>query len=192
LITSNQPDNVYNEIISYTNKTSSVGTSAILGGITRTATYSPYIYQEFKNFKAGVNTFDHNSGSSIIVYNNTFTPTLSHWGSAVIIDGGFDQDRGYQFNFSRTNVSISAGVTSTILLFRLAPSVSNTIQGDLGDREVVNRSQVLLKRMEVTCTQKMEIYGVLNPTNISSSFGYTSSAVVQVQGSNVTAYTTII
>lgn len=187
LLTSNQPDNVYNELISYTNKTSSAGTSAILGGITRTATYSPYIYQEFKNFKAGTNTFDHNSGSSIIVYNNTFTPTLSHWGSAVIIDGGFDQDRGYQFNFSRTNVNVSAGTTSTVLLFRLAPSVSNTIQGDLGDREVINRSQVLLKRMEVTCTQKMEIYGVLNPTNISASFGYTSSAVVQVQGSNVTA-----
>ena len=187
ILTSNQSGIIQNEIISYTNITSSVNNNLILGGVTRNATYSPYIYQEFKNFKGTNDSIDHTSGSTIFVYNNTFSPTLSHWGSSVIIDGNFDQDRGYQFNLSRTNVSLSIGQTSTVLLFRLAPSVSNTIQGDLGDREIINRSQVLLKRMEVTATAKMEIYGVLNPTNISSSFAYTSSAVVQVQGSNVTA-----
>lgn len=187
ILTSNQSGTIYNEIISYTNVTSSLNNSLILGGITRNATYSPYIYQEFKNFTGANISLDHPSGSTIFVYNNTFSPTLTHWGSSVIIDGNFDQDRGYQFNLSRTNVALTSNQTSTVLLFRLAPSVSNTIQGDLGDREIINRSQVLLKRLEVTATSKMELYGVLNPTNISSSFGYTSSAVVQVQGSNVTA-----
>ena len=187
LLTSNQSGTIYNEIISYTNITPTVGNSLILGGVTRNTTYSPYIYQEFKNFTAANVSLNHPSGSTIFVYGNTFAPTLSHWGSSVIIDGNFDQDRGYQFNLSRTNVSLTANQTSTVLLFRLAPSVSNTIQGDLGDREIINRSQVLLKRLEVTATAKMEVYGVLNPTNISSSFGYTSSAAVQVQGSNVTA-----
>jgi hypothetical protein len=103
------------------------------------------------------------------------------------MDGNFDQDRGYQFNLSRTGLTLSVNETRTLLLFRLAPSVSNTIQGDLGDREVLNRSQALLKRMEVLTSTKMEIYGVLNPTNISASYPFTSSQIIQVQGTAVTA-----
>jgi hypothetical protein len=98
------------------------------------------------------------------------------------MDGGFNAGRGYQFNFARTNVNISGSATSTVLLFRLAPSVSNTIPGDLGDREVINRSELLLKRMEVTTSNKCEVYGVLNPTNIPTNTVYTFTATTTIGG----------
>ena len=51
---------------------------------------------------------------------------------------------------------------------RLAPSVSNAITGDLGERELLNRAQLLLMGLEVTSesgTGGIVIEGVLNPQN---------------------------
>ena len=174
VITSVQSGTVFNELISYTGKSGS-----FLTGIQRPAIYTPYISGAPRTFAGSVSQ-NHPASSSIQVFNTSITPTLTHWGSAVIMDGGFDEDRGYQFNFARTNVTINASTTNTVLLFRLAPSVSNTIPGDLGDREVLNRSQLLLKRLEVTTSQKCEVYGVLNPTNIPANTVYTNTAITSI------------
>jgi hypothetical protein len=174
VITSTQGATVYNELVSYTGKSGS-----LLTGIQRPAVYSPYIAGSPRIF-AGSVSVNHPASSSIQVFDTNITPTLTHWGSAVIMDGGFDEDRGYQFNFSRTGVTIGSNSTSTVLLFRLAPSVSNTIPGDLGDREVINRSQLLLKRFEVTTSTKCEVYAVLNPTNIPSNTVYTNTQVTNI------------
>jgi hypothetical protein len=174
VITSVQSGTVFNELISYTGKSGS-----LLTGIQRPAVYTPYISGAPRIF-AGSTPQNHPPSSSIQVFNTSITPTLTHWGSAVIMDGGFDEDRGYQFNFARTNVTINGNTTNTVLLFRLAPSVSNTIPGDLGDREVLNRSQLLLKRLEVTTSQKCEVYGVLNPTNIPSTTVYTNTQITNI------------
>jgi hypothetical protein len=167
---------VSNELVSYTGKSGS-----LLTGVQRPTVYSPYISGQPRIFY-GSNSVNHPASSSIQVFNTSITPTLTHWGSAVIMDGGFDEDRGYQFNFARTNVSVNSNATSTVLLFRLAPSVSNTIPGDLGDREVLNRSQLLLKRFEVTTSTKCEVYAVLNPTNIPSNTVYTNTSVTSIGG----------
>jgi hypothetical protein len=164
----------YNELISYTCKSGS-----LLTCIQRPAVYTPYVSGAPRIF-AGSTPQNHPASSSIQVFNTSITPTLTHWGSAVIMDGGFDEDRGYNFNFSRTGVNINSSTTNTVLLFRLAPSVSNTIPGDLGDREVLNRSQLLLKRFEVTTSQKCEVYGVLNPTNIPSTTVYTNTQITTI------------
>ena len=55
-------------------------------------------------------------------------------------------------------------------MIRLSPSVSNAIVGDLGQRELINRAQLLLKSLEFTPTtgstsQAVIIEGVLNPSN---------------------------
>jgi len=51
----------------------------------------------------------------------------------------------------------------------LAPSVSNAIVGDLGDRELINRAQLLLQGIEVTAgtgsASGIVLEGVLNPSN---------------------------
>ena len=179
MVTSTIGGVVYNELINYTGKSGS-----LLTGITRPVTYQPFMDEQFKIF-AGASSQPHPISSSIIVYGTTCAPTLSHWGSSVIMDGDFNTDRGYQFNFSRTNVVIGGNGTSTVMLFRLAPSVSNTIAGDLGDREVINRSELLMKRMEVTTSTKCEVYGVLNPTNIPTNTTYINISTVAI-GSVVT------
>tara|TARA_R110002153_G_scaffold153183_1_gene304989 strand:- start:715 stop:1767 length:1053 start_codon:yes stop_codon:yes gene_type:complete len=53
-------------------------------------------------------------------------------------------------------------------MIRLAPSVSNALIGDLGERELLNRAQLLLTGLEVTSESGsggIVIEGVLNPQN---------------------------
>jgi hypothetical protein len=80
---------------------------------------------------------------------NTITPNISHWGSAFLLDGQFDSDRGYLFNYAATGVSTSVEKT-TAFLIRLAPSVSNAQIGDLGEKELLNRAQFLLSNIAIT------------------------------------------
>lgn len=69
--------------------------------------------------------------------------TLAHWGSSVIMDGRFDDDKSLLFNFGQlTNISVGAGVVQPLLSIRLAPSVDNGFTGILGVREIINRMQL--------------------------------------------------
>ena len=66
-----------------------------------------------------------------------------------MIDGQFDSDRGYIFNYAATSTAISLE-KKTAFLIRLAPSVSNAIIGDLGEKELLNRAQLLLSSISIT------------------------------------------
>jgi hypothetical protein len=86
-----------------------------------------------------------------------------------MIDGQFDSDRGYIFNYAATGLSASVDKV-TAFLIRLAPSVSNALIGDLGDRELLNRAQLLLSSISITSDTvagggAIVIEGVLNPIN---------------------------
>ena len=116
-----------NELISYTGKTTTSFT-----GCTRAATLTQWVQGASRSFTAAA-AAAHAIGTGIILVSNTASPTLSHWGSALICDGGFDEDRGYIFNNQRTGIAINA-TTSTAFMIRLAPSVSNSAVGDLGSR----------------------------------------------------------
>ena len=153
-----------NEIISYTSKTS---TSLI--GCSRATSLSQYTAGATRVFTAAA-AAQHNVNAGVILIGQTANPSISHWGSAFITDGGFDQDRGYIFNYQATNINISARKT-TAFAIRLAPSVSNAIIGDLGARELINRAQLLLQGIEITAggtsntNSAIVIEGVLNPSN---------------------------
>jgi hypothetical protein len=84
------------------------------------------------------------------------------------MDGGFDQDRGYYFSYSALSKVIPVGDSHTVFSLRLAPAVSNSISGNLGDRDLVNRSQLLLQKLQVQSNQSVQVYGILNPGNIDS------------------------
>jgi hypothetical protein len=86
-----------------------------------------------------------------------------------MIDGQFDSDRGYIFNYAATAISVSADKV-TAFLIRLAPSVSNAQVGDLGDKELLNRAQLLLSGISITSDTvsgggAIVVEGVLNPQN---------------------------
>lgn len=150
-----------NEMISYTGRTDTT-----LTGCTRAAQLSLFVSGSQRNFTGG-SAAVHNKGAGVILISNTVTPIISHWGSAFLTDGRFDSDRGYIFNYAATNLNISTTKT-TAFLIRLAPSVSNAIVGDLGERELLNRAQLLLNGIEITAdtgTGGIVVEGVLNPQN---------------------------
>jgi hypothetical protein len=166
---------VNSEMIRYTGNT---GFS--LTGCTRGATLTQFVAGSQRTFTGGDATAQP-AGSGVVLISNTITPIISHWGSAFMIDGQFDSDRGYIFNYAATGFSASVDRT-TAFLIRLAPSVSNAQIGDLGERELLNRAQLLLSSIAVTSdgvilsgtapsitstpvVGGLVIEGVLNPSN---------------------------
>ena len=150
-----------NEIIQFTGRTDNT-----LTGCTRGATFTNFQGGSVRSYTAGA-AATHSTGTGVVLISQTITPLISHWGSAFITDGGFDEDRGYIFSYAETNIAIST-TKSTAFMIRLAPSVSNAIVGDLGERELLNRAQLLLQGLEITSetsTGGIVVQGVLNPQN---------------------------
>ena len=152
-----------NEVIRFTGNNKATNT---LTGLNRGSTLSNFQAGATRSYSAG-DAAAHDSKTGVILISSTITPLISHWGSAFITDGGFDEDRGYIFSYTEADLTIST-TKQTAFLIRLAPSVSNAITGDLGERELLNRAQLLLQGIEVTSetsTGGIVIEGVLNPQN---------------------------
>ena len=153
------------EVISYASKTPTT-----FNGCIRGTSFTQFASGSSRTFSGGPGQ-SHPIGSGVILIGQTATPNISHWGSAILQDGGFDEDRGYIFNYAATNLSVST-TKQTAFLIRLAPSVSNAIVGDLGDRELLNRAQLLLSQISVTAdsgTGGIVVEGILNPQNYPAS-----------------------
>lgn len=154
------------EIIKYSGKSGND-----LTGCTRGATFTQWIEGSSRSFTSSAAT-SHADNTGVILISNTCTPLVNHWGSSVIMDGSFDSDQGYQFTFNRTNYGFpaAAGSKQTAFCMRLAPSVSNGIIGNLGERDLINRAQLTLSNMVVNITAgRYLVEGILNPSNIDSA-----------------------
>jgi len=150
------------ELVSYSSKG-----SFALNGLSRSVPFSYMINDVRRKFTASAAT-SHATNSTVLLVSITCTPSLTHWGSAFLMDGSFDTDRGYFFNFSNSyTTAITSGSEIPIFLLRLAPSVSNGIVGNLGDRDLMNRAQILLQKLEVTSDKTVNITGTLNPLGFS-------------------------
>lgn len=100
--------------------------------------------------------------------------SMSHWGSSVIMDGSFDDDKSLVFNYgTTTSLSITNATTVPILAIRVAPSVDNGTTGLLGVKEIVNRMQLQLSDMAAVSSGALLVNLVLNGfcTGFSGSFG---------------------
>jgi hypothetical protein len=91
------------------------------------------------------------------------------------MDGGYDEDRGIQFNARmKKYINISAGASAPVMSIRIAPSVDNGIGRNFGKREVVNTMQLALKELETLGTGPFLIEGVFNPTTLEDDISATS------------------
>jgi hypothetical protein len=112
----------------------------------------------------------HTANTGVRVVSVTATPDLNHWGSAIIMDGGFTADRTYTFTYNVTNFQLQANAApQTVFMMRLAPSLSNAITGELGVKDLINRAQVLLQNMFMNIGNPGARYllqGILNPSNL--------------------------
>jgi hypothetical protein len=114
---------------------------------------------------------------------------LSHWGSSVIMDGQFNDDKSLVFNYGTTStISLNAGTTVPILAIRIAPSADNGTTGLLGVKEIINRVQLQLTDMAAVTSGAVLVNLILNGfcTGFSGSFtsiaggGQVTSSLAQV------------
>jgi hypothetical protein len=90
--------------------------------------------------------------------------TIQHWGTSVIMDGRYDDDKSFVFTRGSTSsFSVAASANNAIMSIRVAPSVSNgNPSSTFGSRDLVNRMQLVLRALDVFTNQPMLITLVLN------------------------------
>ena len=94
-------------------------------------------------------TFSATSPITVQLHSPQTASTISHWGSAVIMDGRFDDDKSFVFQGGMTTAltNVAAGARVALMSLRLAPTVDNGLTGLLGAREIINRMQLTLRAM---------------------------------------------
>jgi len=85
----------------------------------------------------------------------TYGPSISHWGTSVIMDGRFDDDKSLIFTYGQVGITTLAaagntGSTRALLAIRVAPSIDNGIAAPFGTRELINRMQLKLVALDLT------------------------------------------
>jgi hypothetical protein len=150
-------------------------------------------------------TYSAPSPTSVELAYPTFAPSISHWGTSVIMDGRFDDDASLIFTYGQTGtVSIPANQSRALFSIRLAPSVDSGVGAFFGQRELINRMQLKLRNLGVTTSSTNTNYLVrayLNaiPSSASpwtvpnfSEAGTANSSLAQIADyrslNNVTTY----
>jgi hypothetical protein len=80
----------------------------------------------------------------------TYGPSISHWGTSVIMDGRYDDDKSLVFTYGQsTATTVAGGATRALFSIRVAPSIDNGIAATFGQRELINRMQLTLRALDV-------------------------------------------
>jgi hypothetical protein len=128
------------------------------------------------------------------------TATVSHWGSAVIMDGRYDDDKSYIFQAGLTAPAalVASAANVALLSIRLAPSVDSGLTGLLGARDLINRMQLTLRQMDVVATGSAVILrvelilnGKLGGTGAGTFVAAGGSSLAQIATHSATGTTTI-
>jgi len=96
----------------------------------------------------GTFTFSATAPIAVEMHSPQHSANVGHWGSSVIMDGRYDDDKSFVFTAGMvTSLSVNAGATNALLSLRLAPSVDSGITGTIGQRELINRMQLTLREV---------------------------------------------
>ena len=149
--------------------TQAAATGAVIEYITYTAKTATTLTIGSRGQTGGsaATTFTYSATAPILaeLYSPQCASSINHWGSSVIMDGRFDDDKSFVFNagFNTALANLTAGTRIAIMSIRLAPSVDNGLTGLLGAREILNRMQLTLRSMDVfTATSPFRIELILN------------------------------
>jgi hypothetical protein len=154
----------YDQLIGVTRGTTGGGASSAFTAVTPATNATPPVSVEYT------------SPDSVAV--------ISHWGSSVVMDGGFNDDFSLIFNFGTTaNVTVANAATVPLLAIRLAPSVDNGTVGTLGNKEIINRLTLKLKELGVLSQGYFLIQMILN----GITTGFTGNFQSPVQGNTTTS-----
>ncbi len=109
-------------------------------------------------------TFSTTAPTNVELHAPGYSPRIAHWGTSVMMDGRYDDDKSFVFTQGMTTAAhIPAGATFALQSFRIAPSVSAGVSGaTLGTREIVNRMQMVLRQLDTLSGGAFLISVVLN------------------------------
>jgi hypothetical protein len=130
-------------------------------------------------------TYSATSPVNVELHAPGYSPRISHWGTSVIMDGRYDDDKSFVFTQGMPIArSIPAGQRMALQSFRVAPSVNNGVPGNrLGDREVINRMQMVLRQLDLLSGGQILIEIVLNGSTANATPTWSS-----VGGSSLVQY----
>ena len=165
------------------------GTSVKLSKAVTAANPTGVKFIPMSNGSAQTFTYDIDQPTTVELLQATSVPTISHWGSSVIMDGRLDDDRAYVYTVgTKTGREIGVNDTKAILALRVAPSVDNGIPGEFGTRELINRMQLVMDGVSVSASKTFFVEILLNPTiSIAANWtnvGGTSLAQYAILGTN--------
>ena len=150
------PDDVFVQEIS--------GSQVVLSKAITADNPSGIIFPPLGSGSASAFTYSDTQPISLELIQATSVPQISHWGSSVIMEGEYDDDRAYVYTIgTRRGAKIAAGATKGLLALRVAPSVDNGIPGNFGTRELINRMQLVMRSAEFSASGAMYVELVLNP-----------------------------
>jgi hypothetical protein len=142
------------EYVSYTSKTATslVGLTRNLQNLTITGAGTA----AGGSSTATAFTYSATAPTQVELYGPSQASTVSHWGSAVIMDGRYDDDKSLVFvgGMVRTQTisNIGQDVAVPLISLRIAPSVDNGLTGILGSREIINRMQLVMRSLSTFTT----------------------------------------
>jgi hypothetical protein len=145
----------------------------------------------------GTFTFSATAPISVEMHSPQHSANVGHWGSSVIMDGRYDDDKSFLFTAGMvTSLSVTAGATNALLSVRLAPSVDSGITGTLGQRELINRMQLTLRELGILSGGTFLISLVLNGrvsggTYTSAGGSSLSKLCLHTSGTTITGGETI-
>lgn len=130
-------------------------------------------------------TFSTTAPTNVELHAPGYSPRISHWGTSVMMDGRYDDDKSFVFTQGMTTAAhIPAGASFALQSFRVSPSVSAGVSGStLGVREVVNRMQMVLRNIDTLSSGAFLLQVVLN-----GSLSNTTPLWQSVGGSSLTQY----
>lgn len=123
------------------------------------------------------------------LHSPSFAPAISHWGTSVIMDGQYDDDKSFVFTQGMTTaLAVAAGATNVLQSFRVSPSVHNGIPGTtIGAREIVNRMQMVARQLDLLSGGQFLVTLVLNGT-ISAGGSTAAQVWLNTGGSSLVQY----
>jgi hypothetical protein len=114
---------------------------------------------------------------------------LSHWGSSVVMDGGYTSDVSAIYNYGMQTALTSPNSTAAvpIMAIRVAPSVDNGQVGYMGQKEIINRLQLAMRELAVVTNTTYLIQFILNGVPSAAFSGFSGNFTSPTQGTNTSS-----
>ena len=103
-------------------------------------------------------------------------PSISHWGSSVIMDGQFNDDKSLIFNYGMTTpLAVTVAGSYALMAIRIAPSVDNGTTNTLGLKENINRMQLQLDSVSIIASTSQVLINLILNGRLQAAFSGTGS-----------------